>query len=132
MRIRTTLLVCTVVALPQLALAQLNSSGLGTAHEIYAFCAQLDPADATTFDQQWKSVLGNASSQEVSAAESSAGYQQAADSTKALLGRIPPSVLAEGCAGGAAQWRQSPASSNGAGRKDGEHDRDDPRHTKRD
>jgi hypothetical protein len=100
-------LLCGAVALPQLAMAGVsdtNPEGLGIVRAILSYCAQVDPHDAATFQQEWSTVMGGATGKQIDAIEETSGYKQGADMTISLLNALAKSDGAAKCAAGAARW----------------------------
>lgn len=95
MKINRVLLLCSVVALPQLAMASTNSpQSLGTIHAILDFCTEVDPHDSASFEQLWRNVSGGAS-------VGGSAYQQSYTQVSNQLGQISRQTAAQTCATGA-------------------------------
>jgi hypothetical protein len=109
-------LLCSAVALPQLAMAALPSpQALGTVNAILTFCEAVDPRDVATFQQEWASVQVGSTAKQVSDAQGgSGGYKQAFDLVTAELHQTSRADVASACAVGAQQWR-GPTKSQGKG-----------------
>jgi hypothetical protein len=101
-----TLLLCSAIALPQLAMAELPSSqSLGMVKAILAYCAEVDPRDAASFQQEWASIVGGSTAQTLNVALGAGGYKQGFDFITGELKQLSKPGVAANCATGAAQWR---------------------------
>ncbi|SRR5258708_11792460 len=101
-----TLLLCSAIALPQLAMAGLPSpQSLGMVHAILVYCAEVDPRDAATFQQEWTSIVGGSTVQTLNVAVGGSGYKTGFDFITGELKQLPKPGVAANCATGAAQWR---------------------------
>src|SRR5258708_30683700 len=108
------LLLCSAVALPQLALAELPSpQALGTVNAILTFCTAVDPHDAKWFQQEWKSVLGATTDKQLGVTEGGTAYKKAFDTISGELKKLSGPGVATTCAAGAAQWRGDSLASSG-------------------
>jgi hypothetical protein len=127
------LMLCGAVALPQLAMAGVadtDPQGLGMVHAILTYCAQVDPHDAAAFQQQWASIVGNATNKQIGGIEAGSGYKQGTDLTASLLNQLAKSDGAAKCAAGAAQWKGTAGSEPGHG--EGGRNAERPEPTRRD
>ena len=72
------LILCSAVALPQLAMAELHGSpqALGMVHAILDFCAQADPHDAAVFRAEWRQLVGGAPDGQLGSLVSSSDYKK--------------------------------------------------------
>jgi len=109
MRINRILLVCSALALPQVAMAgaaDINPKSLGIVHAILQFCSQVDSRNAGSFQAEWQSVVGRTSERKLDTLEEGGAYKQGYDMTMALLKGVSKQDAAASCATGAAQWGQ--------------------------
>jgi hypothetical protein len=119
MKANRILLLCSAVALPQLALAEMPSpQALGTVNAILTFCTAVDPHDAKSFQQEWTSVLSGTTGAQLSKAEGGSAYKQAYDTITGELKKLSGSGVASACAVGAAQWRGDKVASSGKDKDD--------------
>jgi hypothetical protein len=120
-------LLCTTVAIPQLAmagLAETSPQGLGIVRAILTFCTQVDPRDAAAFQTEWDSIVGGATSQQLGGLQATSGYKQASDTTTAELQKLSKSDATAKCAAGATQWASKAEPTPGKGGDDGDsHDK---------
>ena len=120
MKANRILLLCSAVALPQLAMADLPSpESLGTVSAILTFCAQMDPHDAKSFQQEWKSVVGGTTDAKLDSAENGGAYKHSFDTITAELKKLSGPSVASACAVGAASWRGDSVATSGKGDGDG-------------
>jgi hypothetical protein len=120
MRIRHIVLLCSAAAVPQLALADLsvtNPAGLGQMHAFLDFCSQTNPQNSTSFQAEWKSIVGNQASLLAQLEQNSSYKQQYADLTSELL-KLPKVDTQAICAISAAAWNGVVASERGDHGKD--------------
>ena len=106
------LLLCSALALPQLAMAGLadtSPQGLGIVNAFLMYCTTVDPRDAASFQQEWKSIVGDGSSHQLGVIEGGGEYKQAFESTTTELKKQPKSSVASTCATGAVEWNDGKA-----------------------
>jgi hypothetical protein len=97
MKANRILLLCSAVALPQLALADAPSpQALGMVDAILTYCAKVDPKDADSFRAQWASISHGSES-----LEHSAQFKQAFDLVDGELEQTSKTASAKTCAAGA-------------------------------
>jgi len=114
------LLLCAAVALPQLAMAGLadtSPQGLGIVNAVLKFCTSVDPRDTASFQSEWSSIVGSASTAQVNDLEGNSAYKQAFDATTSLLEKLRASA-SQDCAVGAAQWKGDKHTPSGKGKDD--------------
>jgi len=101
MKIRKMVCLCTVAALPALALAELpvNGQALGSVQGTVDFCAQLDPASAATYQGFPKLIVQGTAEEEVEKVRRSDEYKEAYASVSAQLKDIPKEQAIESCKG---------------------------------
>jgi hypothetical protein len=107
MKANRILLLCSALALPQLAMADLadtNPQGLGDIQALLKFCAQVDPRNAAAFQQQWASIVGNSTGKQLDVAEDNSGFKQGSNATSEVLHKLSRSTAAGICADTAARW----------------------------
>jgi hypothetical protein len=76
------LLLCSAIALPQLAMADVantNPAGLGDVHALLAYCAKVDQPNAASFNAEWNNIVGGATAKQLDGVEDGAAYKQAYD-----------------------------------------------------
>jgi len=120
MRVRHIVLLCSAIAVPQLALADLsvtNPAGLGQVHALLDFCSQANPQNSASFQAEWKSIVGNQASLLAQLEQNSAYKQQYADLTSELL-KLPKGQTQTICAVSAAAWNGVVLSEHGDHGKD--------------
>jgi hypothetical protein len=121
------LLLCSAIALPQLAMADLastNPAGLGDVHALLAYCAKVDPANAGSFNAQWNSIVGGATGKQLDSVEDGGAYKKGYDSLLAVLEKLPKQEAAAICKDTAAKWNAGGSEPTGGPDKGG-HDKDD-------
>jgi len=113
MRVKHIALLCSAVALPQLAMADPSADpqGLGTVHALLTYCTQVDPGDTPTFQAEWKRIAGGASDQQLGQLEQTAAYRQAFDLAIQALNQGSKQAWARACAGDASAWSRKDGSS---------------------
>jgi hypothetical protein len=95
MNIKRVLFLCSVAALPQLAMAGTSSpQALGTVHAILDFCTEVDPRDAASFAAMWRNVSTGQS-------VGGSAYQQSYTLVSNELGQTSRQTSAQTCATGA-------------------------------
>jgi hypothetical protein len=103
MKIYRILCLCTVIALPQFALAERESSdqSIEVVHAIIDFCAQVDPANASMYQKQSRSMFHevSASEHDVDMHGKDDKYENAYEMTRAALGKIPKQDAVVACRG---------------------------------
>jgi hypothetical protein len=107
MKVHRILLLSSVVALPQLALADLastNPQGLGDVHALLAFCAKVDPANAGSFTAEWNSIVGGAAAKQLDQVEDGGPYKLGYDALMATLEKLPLQQVIGICAASAVAW----------------------------
>ena len=89
------LFVCSVVALPQLAMAETAPQGLGIVRAVVDFCKKVDSRDAGLFEALWTNISHGTTGQFASSSE----YKQGYDLVSAQLALVSKSSDAvENCA----------------------------------
>jgi hypothetical protein len=122
MKVSRILLLCSAVALPHMAMADLastNPAGLGDVHALLDFCTKVDPKDAASFQAEWASIIGGASSKQVSGAEGGGAYQTAYDYLMGVLAKLPKGDVSRICTVSASAWKGNGESSDGDHRHTG-------------
>jgi len=82
-----------------------SSQSLGMVHAILTYCAEVDPRDAASFQQEWTSIVAGSTAQKLSVAEGASGYKQGFDFITGELKQLSKPGVAANCAAGATQWR---------------------------
>jgi len=101
------LVLCSVIALPQMAMADLastNPAGLGDVHALLSYCADADPADADSFKAQWKSIVSGASEKALDGVEDGAAFKASYDTLKHILEKLPRPEVVSICRTTAMAW----------------------------
>jgi hypothetical protein len=102
------LLLCSAVALPQLALAnsQVDAQWLGTVEGILDFCVKVDPKDAASFQALRKSADGGTSEHDLTGLRGTPEYKNGLDTINNALAQVSPQSGAQICAAGVAPKRR--------------------------
>ena len=89
------------IVFPQFAMAEPSFTGqsLGTVQAMVDFCAQINPDDATTYQENARLVAGEASEQELGNARNTGEYKEAYAQTIATLGEVSKHDAEEACKG---------------------------------
>jgi hypothetical protein len=94
-------LLCGAAALPQLAMAANPSpQALGMVNAILTFCAEVDPANAQSFQAEWKTFASGTTLGHPAGGDS----QKAFDMITTQLRLVARPTVAQNCAAGATQW----------------------------
>lgn len=107
MKANRILLLCSALALPQLALAGLadtNPQGLGDVQAVLKFCAEVNPRDAAAFQELWASIVGDSTGKQLDVVEDGGGFKQGFDSEASDLHKLSRSTADAYCADIAARW----------------------------
>ena len=115
MKLSRILVLCSAVALPHLAMADLastNPAGLGDVHALLDFCSRTDPKDASSFQAEWANILGGAAAAQVSSVEGGTPYKTAYDGLMGVLNKLPRGDATHICLASATAWKGGGESSD--------------------
>jgi len=107
MKANPILLLCSALALPQLAMAGLadtNPRGLGDVQAVLKFCAEVDPRDASAFRELWASIVGDSTGKPLDVVEDSGAFKEGFDSETGDLHKLSRSTAVAYCGDIAARW----------------------------
>jgi len=99
MKIHRILCLGAALVIPQLALAKLPlpNDALGKIEGTLDFCAQADPQSASTYQQAKKTVVGDASEQEVTEARKTQEYKDGYQEISDQLAKVPKEKSVQAC-----------------------------------
>jgi hypothetical protein len=98
MKIHRILCLSALIALPQLALAELPpNSALGQVEGTIDFCAQVDPQSAAKYEERKKLLVQGQPEKEVAEARKTTEYKEAHDAIREALGKVPKDQAVKGC-----------------------------------
>ena len=99
MKINGVLFVCAAISIPQLAVAKLPFSNdeLGKVERTLSVCSEFTPDAAAKYQEIAKRYLGDAPEKELAEARKTPEYQEAYESSGALLADMPKERVIEVC-----------------------------------
>jgi hypothetical protein len=98
MKIHRVLYLSSMIALSQLALAELPSkAALGQVEGTLDFCARVDTQSAAKYEEQKKRLVKDVPEKEVAAARESTEYKEAYDAISEALEKGPKDEAAKAC-----------------------------------
>jgi hypothetical protein len=99
MRVSRILLVCAVMAMPQLSTAKLpfSNDALGKVEGIMNYCARVNPESAAKYQDAAKAFVKDLPEKEVTEARKSAEYKDSYDGIAAELDKAPKDATIQTC-----------------------------------
>jgi hypothetical protein len=99
MKINCVLFVCAAISIPQLAVAKLPFSNdeFGKVERTLSVCSEFTPESAAKYQEIAKRYVGDAPEKELAEARKTPEYQEAFESSGALLADMPKERVIEVC-----------------------------------